>query len=278
MGKEWIGESGFARTRLDSAYYSGCMSDSEDLREFLIRWPYDADHNARIVKMPDNRVVLQVRLPMGIEQYELEGRPDGLRPHGAESAFDYHVSQLSQARERGTEDTYRLDEAACAELFAEGMLYYYRYLHLFQLNDWKRTVRDTTRNLSLFDFVRDHAEREDDRVYLEQWRPYLTRMNATARVMMCLEDQQYEEALRIIELTLHEIESMRELDADTYQYERERSVTALRSLKRQIQKSRPVSVLEQLEGKLRKAVDAEEFEKAAKLRDQIRALGREHRR
>lgn len=254
------------------------MSDSEDLREFLIRWPYDADHNARIVKMPDNRVVLQVRLPMGIEQYELEGRPDGLRPHGAESAFDYHVSQLSQARERGTEDTYRLDEAACAELFAEGMLYYYRYLHLFQLNDWKRTVRDTTRNLSLFDFVRDHAEREDDRVYLEQWRPYLTRMNATARVMMCLEDQQYEEALRIIELTLHEIESMRELDADTYQYERERSVTALRSLKRQIQKSRPVSVLEQLEGKLRKAVDAEEFEKAAKLRDQIRALGREHRR
>ena len=44
------------------------------------------------------------------------------------------------------------------------------------------TQRDTaTRNLRLFDFVHQHAHRKEDRHHLEQWRPYILRINAVAR-------------------------------------------------------------------------------------------------
>ena len=49
------------------------------------------------ITLADGREVMQVRLPLGIEQYELSGRPDGHRPHDAESAFDYHLERSQQA-------------------------------------------------------------------------------------------------------------------------------------------------------------------------------------
>ena len=59
------------------------MSKSWDLRAILAAWPYDPDDDARIVRGDDGREILQVRTPLGIEQYELEGRPDADRPHGS---------------------------------------------------------------------------------------------------------------------------------------------------------------------------------------------------
>ena len=56
------------------------MNNSPDLRQILKAWPYDPEHDARIVRGDDGRELLQVRTPLGIEQYEMDGRPDGLRP------------------------------------------------------------------------------------------------------------------------------------------------------------------------------------------------------
>ena len=72
------------------------MKKSPDIRDLLRDWPYDADNAVRIVPCADGRDVLQVRTPVGIEQYELEGRPDGLRPHNAESAFAFYHARLDR--------------------------------------------------------------------------------------------------------------------------------------------------------------------------------------
>ena len=66
------------------------MSDSADLRKILKSWPYDPEQDARIIRGDDGRDLLQVRTPLGIEQYEMDGRPDGARPHGMESALEYY--------------------------------------------------------------------------------------------------------------------------------------------------------------------------------------------
>src|SRR5439155_13153974 len=137
------------------------MSDSIDLRRFLKDWPYDPDHDARIIRGEDGREILQVRLPLGIEQYEMEGRPDGERPHGMETALEFFLQRLEQAKAAGREADFELKPKECGELFNEGTLYYFRYVRLFQLRDWARTVRDTTRNLRVFDFVRRYARREE---------------------------------------------------------------------------------------------------------------------
>src|SRR5262249_33047029 len=117
------------------------MSESSDLRRILKSWPYDPDQDARIVKGDSGREVLQVRTPLGIEQYEMEGRPDGARPHGLESALEFHIRRLEEARIASREQEFELSPSDCAELFSEGTLYYLRYVRLFQLKDWARTIR-----------------------------------------------------------------------------------------------------------------------------------------
>ena len=248
------------------------MSDDLDLRKWFEEWPYDAESDTRLVHGADGREILQVRTPLGIEQYELEGRPDGQRPYGDESVLEHHLARMAKAREAGREDSFRLGHADCVELSAEGVMYYYRYLRLFQLKDWERTVRDTSRNLRLFDFVHRYASREEDRSQLEQWRPYLLRMNAVAKAMLLSDAKRYDEARRIVEGAVTAIEALPLIDNPSFTFERKRSLDVLKDVAAEIEKNRPPSKLEQLERELRKAVEAQEFERAAGLRDEIKAL------
>jgi hypothetical protein len=248
------------------------MSDSADLRKILKSWPYDSENDARTIRGDDGRELLQVRTPLGIEQYEMDGRPDGARPHGMESALEYHQQRLNQAKFSGRESDFDLGPQECSELFQEGTLYYFRYVRLFQLKDWARTARDTARNLRAFDFLHRHARREEDQQFLEKWRPYVLRVNASAQAMLELDKGAYDEAAKITRQAIQTIEALDDLEEETFTFERERSVTALRELLSQIQKNRPLSELERLEKQLRRAIDKQEFERAAQLRDRIRDL------
>jgi hypothetical protein len=189
-----------------------------------------------------------------------------------ESALDYQLQRLAKAKAAGRESEFELDPEDCAELFGEGTLYYFRYLRLFQLKRWAATVRDTTRNLRLFDFVRQYAAREEDQSYLEKWRPYIVRMNAAAAALMTLDKGAHDKALEIVNAAIERIEALEELDDETFKFERNRSITALRELAGQVQQTRPVSALERLERQLRRAIDRQEFERAAELRDRLREL------
>ena len=247
------------------------MSDTFDLRRLLEDWPYEPDNDARVMRT-GGREVLQVRTPLGIEQLEMEGRPDGARPHDCESALEFQLQRLGKAKAAGREAEFEIDPEDCAELFGEGTLYYFRYLRLFQLKRWADTVRDTTRNLRLFDFIRQYAAREEDRLYLEKWRPYIVRMNACAAALMTLDKGAHDKALEIVHGAIERIECLQEIDDETFTFERSRSLNALRELAAQIQQTRPVSNVERLERQLRRAIDRQEFERAAELRDRLREL------
>jgi hypothetical protein len=248
------------------------MNDAADIRRILQSWPYDPDKDARLTQGEDGREILQVRTPVGLEQYELDGRPDGARPHGLESALDFYVKRLEKAQAEGKQADFQLGQRECNELFSEGTLYYFRYVRLFQLKDWQRTVRDTERNLRVFDLIHQYAEREEDQQFLEKWRPYIIRIHCTASAMLALEKRSYESALGIVNEGIKKIEALEDYDDETFQFERGRSLTALRELASQIEKNRPLSELERLEHQLRRAIERQEFERAAQLRDRIRDL------
>jgi UvrB/UvrC motif-containing protein len=248
------------------------MAMDPDLKPFLESWPYDPEDCVRVITLANGREVIQVRLPLGIEQYELDGRPDGSRPHGDGSSLEHYLTRLDEARKSGSEAGFRLDPDECVELFNEGVLYYYRYLHLFQLKDWPRTVRDTVRNLKLFDFVHKYAKRNEDRQYLEQWRPYVLRINAVAAAMVAMGENNHHRALALVHNAAEAIEALPDVDEDTFRFERRRSMEALHELAEEIQKSKPLTELEQLENQLLEAVTAERYERAAELRDRIRNL------
>jgi hypothetical protein len=243
-----------------------------DLKPLLDSWPYDPDDCVRVTALANGREVMQVRLPLGIEQYDLDGRPDGTQPYGADSVLDHYLIRLEEAKKSGSEAGFRLDPDECVELFNEGVLYYYRYLHLFQLKDWERTVRDTVRNLKLFDLVHKYAKRGEDRHYLEQWRPYVLRVNAVAAAMVAMGENNHHRALAIVHAAAEAIEALADIEEDTFRFERRRSMEALHELAEEIQKSKPLTELEQLENQLLEAVTAEAYERAAELRDRIRDL------
>jgi hypothetical protein len=248
------------------------MKHSVDIRKILESWLYDPEQDARLAQGDDGRDILQVRTPVGLEQYELDGRPDGARPHGFESAMEYFLQRLKEAQTAGRGAEFKLGQRECGELFSEGTLYYFRYVRLFQLKDWARTVRDTARNLNVFDFIHRYARREEDQQFLEKWRPYIIRVNSSAAAMLELDKQSYDTALGFANEGVKKIEELEDSDDETFQFERGRSLDALRELASQIQKSRPLSELEQLEHQLHRAIQRQEFERAAQLRDRIRDL------
>lgn len=248
------------------------MSDALDLADFLKSWPYDPDNEARVVSGRGGRQILQVRTPMGVEQYELDGRPDGVRPHGRESALEFQLQRLEQACTAGREKSFQLSPSDCTELFNEGTLFYFRYVRLFQLKDWPRTVRDTARNLKCFDLVRRYAQREEDQQYLEKWRPYLIRVNAAAAALLAADQEDFAKATEVTRKAIEQIDGLEDIEDETFSFEKERSLGALKDLAEQIQKNRPVSRLEQLEKQMRQAIERQEFERAAVLRDKIRSL------
>jgi len=251
------------------------MKRSDDIGAILAAWPYDPEHDARIITSDQGRPMLQIRTVLGLEQLELDGRPDGQRPYGEETVFEYYQKKLELAKMGGSEADFELDAKECSELFNEGTLFYFRYLRMFQLQDWQRTVRDTARNLRVFDFIHRYAKDEDDQTFLEKWRPYVIRVNATAETMIAMEQNAFERALHIVTEAIEKIENLEEIQDETFSFEKERAISVLQDLSKNIRKAKPVSPLEKLERELKEAIERQDFEKAAVLRDRIRGSRRQ---
>ena len=81
-------------------------------------------------------------------------------------------------------------------------MYYHRYLSLFVLEDFPGVVRDTARNLRLLDLCGKYADEEQDRLVLEQYRPYIVMMHARAEASLYFQEHKYPEALEKIEVGL----------------------------------------------------------------------------
>ena len=249
----------------------------EDIGRILRAWPYDAQNSIRKVIDFDGAEKIQVRVDQGafqgILQMELDGRPDGERPHDRTFVLDFYKDALQKHTARqDTDSRFTLNREACAEIFDESRRLYERYVFLLQIQDYNRVVRDTERNMDVFRFVNQHAEHEEDRVNLERWWPYILRIHAVARVMINVQNENYDSALDIIREALKKIENLEDVDAEEFHMEKKRSHQALKELEAEIAKKRPLSRSEQLQKELTEAIEKEEFEKAAKLRDRIRAL------
>ena len=126
--------------------------------------------------------------------------------------------------------------------------------------------------MELFRFVHRYAAHEDDRMNLQKWWPYILRINGTARAMLKANDDQYDEALAIVDEAREQIDALPEVDAEEFFSELERSREALDELERELRDRRPLSQKETLERELQEAIDGEEFETAARLRDRLKKL------
>jgi hypothetical protein len=206
-----------------------------------------------------------------VEQYELDGRPDGERPFGSDSIVDVINDRLEKHRKSiGDDEGFELTHEDCALMQSEGVLYYYRYLLLFQLDDYDRVVRDTGHNLRICELLENYCDDKEDRNAVLQFKPYIVRMNAMARAMRHASDAEPEEARSVIDQAIVEIQGLEKIESPAFQFERVRSVNYLRSAREKI--GERADPRKKLENELQQAVDDEDYERAALLRDRIREL------
>jgi len=250
----------------------------------LREWEFQPDEVlVRIIPGDDGRTKLQLRVDLGVLQMEMDGRPDGLRPEGFESWLEYYEQKQREHDETHPDAAaYQLGDEDCLRLWREAVQYYHRYLSFWHLELYDLCARDTARNLRLFNFVRAHTSDERQKVLFDQWRPYVLMMHARATATPLLQQRLFDEGLRAIEAG---IEAIREFLDEYDQGHRAEECVELVSLEnwraeilsreQRAAARRPKSAAELLRRQLEAAVAAEQFEEAARLRDQIRNLSQQ---
>src|SRR5205807_5683048 len=98
---------------------------SEDIDAAVKGWDFKPGVvQTRLVQAADGRQVIQMRVDLGILQIETGGRPDGTRPHGCATYFDYLRQQARVADRAG--QSFVLSEEQCEESDREFIQYYHR--------------------------------------------------------------------------------------------------------------------------------------------------------
>jgi hypothetical protein len=247
---------------------------SADLSIIFHGWDHNPNEvTVRRITGLDGRPKIQMRLDLGVLQMEMSGRPDGKRPHGYESLLEYYEDRLRHyGALNGDNEGFEMDSDACAEVKQESMQYYYRYLSLFHLGCYREVIRDTDRNLRAFDFLREHAGSDEDRLIFEQFRPYVLMMNTRAKACLALEARNFDAALQHVDEGVTRIEDFFIGLERSDLIENCREITFLREWGDRICNDRPLTAAEKLRRELQTAVEVEDYERAAQLRDRIRAL------
>jgi tetratricopeptide (TPR) repeat protein len=246
-----------------------------DISNLLDQWEYQPGQVlVRKFRSKDGVERIQLRVDLGILQMNAEGRPDGKRPYGHDSLLEHYQGRLEQFRQAhsGNDDGFVLKVEDCSKLQQEAIQYYHRYICLFQLGDFNAVIRDTVRNLKVFDFVDDYAESDEVAWALQQFRAQLLMMQTRARGGLALNQNKFDEAIQIIERGLDQIRTFyRDYERQDLQ-EQSAEIQSLNMWLEEIQVKRPLSRRERLQQDLAEAVGREDYEKAAKVRDALRNL------
>lgn len=246
-----------------------------DLRQILREWPYEPGQlSVRMIQGDDQRPKLQLRIDLGILQMELTGRPDGQRPEGAESLLELCETTLDEHVAAGGEpEEFTIDEEMCRRLREEAVQYYHRYVALFVLEEFDLVVRDTSRNLRLMAFCREHAANDEDRESLEQFRPYVVMMRARALAGAAVEDDEPKAAVLAIDQGLEAIRAHFAEVGTPEGFEASSEAQLLSGMRDALAPKLPVSARAELQNRLKQALESENYELAAILRDELRLMG-----
>jgi hypothetical protein len=240
---------------------------SRDIDTVLRGWDYRPDAvQAKIVQAGDRRQVILMRVDLGVLQLETAGRPDGGRPHGFPTYLDYLRHQIARAERNG--GTFELSEHQCQEADREFAQYYQRRICWLSLRQYTKAVADADHTLELMDIVRDHSPSEDYTLAHEQYRGFVLFHRTQAAAAGAAERDDPEAAVDAIREGL---DQLRDFFADHEVEERMEEDGMVRQLRKMERTLRELHGLgPTLHEQLESAVAREDYEEAARLRDQIR--------
>ena len=251
----------------------------DDISKVLENWDYRLGRvDARRVKGEGGVDKLQLRIDLGLLQMNAQFRPDGKRPFGHPTLLDHFLIRLERHREKhgGEDDDFSINPDECAKLQQEAIQYHHRSICNFELEDYEAVERDTEHILELLDFVQDYAVEDEIGQSFQQFRPQTIMMQIRAIGTELIAENNYNAA--IDEIT----DAIEELNQFYTEMGREELVDSsmevhslsewLKDVEKEAAEKKPMTQGEKLQHKLNKAVEREDYEAAAKLRDQLTKL------
>lgn len=217
---------------------------------------------ARLVRAANGREVLQMRVEMGLLQMEVTGRPDGEHPGGANTCLEW-LQELANAEG----EAMVLNDEQCMEIDREFLQYYHRRICFLALRQFANAVADADYTLFLMDFVAAHSPNEQWTLSHEQYRPFVLFHRIQAAAMLTLEVSGPEAAIETIQQGLEQMRAVFVKFGAEEQFDQDELVRQLMMIRESLREEYRVG--KTLAEQLADAVAAEEYERAARLRDEI---------
>jgi hypothetical protein len=238
------------------------MKRNMHLDDLLNGWEYNPSTlNVRLVTGKDGRDIIQMRVDMGVLQLETTGRPDGEQVEECETYLEYLQLVRLQESDR------KLTDAECMEVDREFMQFYHRRICWLRLQYYHRAVMDADHTLRLMDLCEELSPDEEWTGAHEQYRPFVLFHRTQAEALGALEESSAEEAVQAISAGLDTIRDFfLQHDAEEH-YEDDELVVRLVDLRETLRSE--YSVGQTLKEKLTEAVEQEQYELAAKIRDEL---------
>lgn len=252
-----------------------------DIDDALQGWPYEPESGevvARELRARDGRMVVQVRQELGILQLEVDGRPDGIRPHGFATYLDYlrHRAAARGLDPSGKSPPWLMRAEHRDEVDREFIQFYHRRTAWLTLQRYDKALADADHTLALMDFVRRHGGDAEYIASHEQFRGMVVFQRTQAAAALALERRRPDEAIDAVREGAERLNRhLRDWEADEHDPDEipDRTlIDQLRHLETEIRAN--FAVEKTLREQLDEAIAREDYERAARLRDQIRAKGR----
>jgi UvrB/uvrC motif len=239
----------------------------QDIDFILEGWEYKPGvAQARLVQARDGRQVIQLRVDLGVLQIETTGRPDGVKPHGFETYFDYLQEQARLARKG--ERSFALSEEQSQDADREFLQFYHRRMCWLALRQYARAMRDADHTLGLMDLVKRHSPSEDYLHAHEQYRGFVLFQRTQAAAALQVENNAPERAIQEIHAGLERLRDFFAFYEREEEMEQDGMVQHLKQIETSLREQYHIEAT--LEEQLQQAIADEDYERAARLRDALK--------
>ncbi len=244
-----------------------------DLDELTTGWECPpGELRARVIVGRDGEEMLQLRVDLGVMQMELEGRPDGLRYRGLPSTREYIEHELRVGGEQLSEEDWEELERELLQANYRRMAYSAvadEALHADSEDDARRYIEHALNDISHCLANLRLMDREPTMAGgYPALRPTLVFDQARLAAQLQIVEGQFEDAVEQAEQGVQGLDTLlTELGYDEEQREQDPGIRYLQGLSRQLRTEYGITrtLVEQLE----EALEDEDYETAAGLRDQL---------
>jgi len=252
----------------------------EDLSNIIRNWEYnptDETANVRLVVCPDGMEKVQLRVRFGVLELFADGSPET----GAESILDCLNRELADYRARKGSDTgFSINDLRTAQMSQEIMDYYQRRVCFFLLGDYRRAMRDAEHNLDLMRLLRKYSVDERAASNHDHYRAFVLMDRARAAAMVAIEQDEFDRAIAEIDDAIAAIEGFyREYGREDL-IGKSSETEVLKDLRSELRNQYGIAMtdserLQALKEEQARAIAREDYEKAARLRDEIDRMERQ---